>query len=176
MRRRSTLEATAYHEAGHAVAAHLLHTGLRSVTIVPNKAEDTAGETLTGLGGRFKGQPDVEITPAIRDWLERRIRVSMAGDIAQRRYSPRSRRAWHGQADRQHAVNLASYVTGGGKALELYLGWLPESTVNLLALPHVWTVVEAVADALLEHRTLGRKRLLSVIGQALDRHLSQRSS
>lgn len=35
--RHSKLKATAYHEAGHAVAAFLLHRGFRRVTIVPGE-------------------------------------------------------------------------------------------------------------------------------------------
>ena len=150
---------TAYHEAGHAVAAFFLRTGFRRVTIMSDG--EAAGHSLDGAGGRFRGQPDCEMTPAIRDYLERHIRVLLAGEIAQRRHSPRSVRRHHGESDRQRAVDLAFYINGDTRAVELYMRWLSCCTEGFITTR--WAAVEAVAQALAEHKTLSRGQVRALI-------------
>jgi len=89
MRKRSKkqFEATAYHEAGHAVLAYRYDIKIESVTI--KRDEDSFGR-MAGDGLLKKIRPDIEITPGGRDKMEKHIRVSMAGVIAQRMYNPRS--------------------------------------------------------------------------------------
>ena len=160
--KRSTLMTTAYHEAGHAVASFFLHTGFRRVTIVPD--DEAAGHSLDGMGGRFHGQPDCEMTPAIRDYLERHIQVLLAGEIAQRKHSPRSVRQHHGRSDRHHAVGLALYINSDPRAVELYLRWLEHCTEGLVVTR--WAMVETVAEALAEHKTLTRAQVRALILEA----------
>ena len=48
-KRKQALEATAYHEAGHAVAQLFLGLGLKRVTIVPDKEGGMLGHTRAWL-------------------------------------------------------------------------------------------------------------------------------
>ena len=110
MRKRSKqqLEATAYHEAGHAVLAYHYGYKIKSVTI--KRGEDSLGKMVAD--GLLKGlRPDIEITPYGRDKMEKHIRVSMAGIIAQKLYNKRSVRAGHDDGDRQSACGLLDYLT-----------------------------------------------------------------
>ena len=69
MRKRSKkqLEATAYHEAGHAVRAYRYDIKIKSVTIKPD--EDSLGRITSD--NLLKGlHPDIEITPHARDKME----------------------------------------------------------------------------------------------------------
>src|SRR6185437_15760265 len=88
------MEAVAYHEAGHAVAALLLHRPLRYVTIVPDKARGTLGHDLT---------------PRRRTILEREIMVLLAGEVAEREF-----RGWHNRvgsrSDYEKAHNCARAI------------------------------------------------------------------
>jgi hypothetical protein len=105
-----TLEATAYHEAGHAVAAFQLRVGIgrRGVSIVPNEDWSGFAHTLKG----FSGRPDIERTGQMRLGAEKRAIVSFAGEAAQRRFRPMSVRRHHGAIDRGHAIDLMNYFVG----------------------------------------------------------------
>ena len=73
------LEKTAYHEAGHAVAAFLLRKRFSYVTI--ESGEDSLGHIILK---RFRDsfQPDVDEISKIRRPLEKDIMISLAGNAA----------------------------------------------------------------------------------------------
>jgi len=146
---RSTLTATAYHEAGHAVAAHVLKFPIRSVSIVQDL--DTAGRMvyrspLAGIRLDFDGSDRARLR------AESAIIVALAGPAAQRRYSPRSVRSWHASGDYELAGELAMRVNGSAAATNAYLKWLQIRTGDLLA--GRWRTVDALARALIEQKTI----------------------
>lgn len=77
-------EVAAYHEAGHAVAAIKLGVRInrQGVTIVP--CDDYGGMVDVGKG--FRGNPEVQITAAMRIGAEKRAITAFAGVMAQRRF------------------------------------------------------------------------------------------
>jgi ATP-dependent Zn protease len=87
----SALEATAIHEAGHAVAAWLLRVRVNSATIIPHSGalgHVTHANPLRGV--------DLEWDDSDRARLraERYIKVCLAGPLAQKKFNPRSYRHW----------------------------------------------------------------------------------
>src|SRR5688500_8614273 len=90
------LEATAYHEAGHAVLGVYFGWKLRAVSIIPR--EGSAGRVARHLKRSIENP----------DWcgdyaaLGRRfpaIITSLAGDVAQRKYRASSYRTWQPRRD-----------------------------------------------------------------------------
>ena len=89
--KRRKLEGTAYHEAGHAVAAFFLHLkiGRRGVTIIPDKIKDTLG-TAHVLQSLCEN-PDISISPSTHVRIEDYALMSLAGDAAQKKFNPHCR-------------------------------------------------------------------------------------
>src|SRR5580700_11422788 len=117
----SALEATAYHEAGHMVAAWRHHLKIRRATIIP--AEDFAGRVdhespLRGI------QLDIDGSDRANLKAEKAILISLAGPAAQRRFRPSSWRSYHGLGDYEIAIDLALRLQGSGALAAAYLRYL----------------------------------------------------
>jgi hypothetical protein len=82
---------TAYHEAGHAVAAFFLglRIGRAGITIVPNKKEGAAG--TAHIPPDLKDNPEYLTLPRTYLRIENFAVMCLAGDRAQRKFAPRSR-------------------------------------------------------------------------------------
>ena len=145
-------EATAYHEAGHAVAAHQLRVGIgrRGVSIVPNEGWHGFAHSLKG----FSGEPDIERTVKMRLGAEKRAIVLFAGEAAQRRFRPLSVRRYHAATDRTHAVDLMSYFVASDRELDAYLKWLHIRAEAFVESPVNSKMIEAVAKALMDRKRL----------------------
>src|SRR5687768_10085396 len=99
---------TAYHEAGHAIAAWHLDLKFKHVTIIPE--EESLGHLLHSKPPKWF-RPDIEDTDRIRMRGERHIIVSLAGQIAEAKYRGR-RPSWGMDGDNQIAVDMASRFCG----------------------------------------------------------------
>lgn len=155
------LLATAYHEAGHAVIAWLLGVRFRraAVTIIPDR--DSKGRvkhhsTLKRL------RPDVDDSDRIRLGIEKTAMIAIAGEAAQRRFRPMSRRTWHAAQDYHNVSELLSRVLHP-KELAPYLKFLQIRVNLMLDRPGAWQAVEAVAEALVRQRTLSADEAAQVI-------------
>lgn len=156
------LHRTAVHEADHAVVAHLLHVKIRYVTIVPE--EDSLGHVKPhvvhfGRHGvfddRLKGS----------DRAERHIMVYFAGQLAQRKFAPRSRWRLGGEHDQKEAMDLFWHISHPDqKARNLQLALLWRKTE--CCVEGGWKEINAVAKALLARRTLTLDDVADVIDEA----------
>jgi ATP-dependent Zn protease len=158
-------EATAYHEAGHAVAAWYL--GYRPATASILAGDDSAGQVrhenpFPGINFEFDGS----------DWtrlkIERAIMICLAGPIAQRRHRRTSWRRWHGAADYAAASELALRAYGSGEIANAFLKWLDFRAKSLVE--NHWSAIERVAISLLKHATLTHEEIASLV---LEPHLPQ---
>ncbi len=128
-------EATAYHEAGHAVAALALGRPVHRVSVLPDAV-------YLGLCEFRKGQ----YRPS-EDWLEREILIALAGIAAEARHT--GNYAWDGAArDRQHVRRLAVQRAGERQAERLERRLLSK-VEHLLAQEGHWRAVELIAAELL---------------------------
>jgi hypothetical protein len=164
--KKSTLWATAYHEAGHAVAAMAYGKGIRrqGATIVPAKGELGSVWMLKHI----PGDPSVDLlTPRMRVRIEEDIIVSLAGGAAQRKFRPSSVRSYHARSDREAAIDLLMYIVGDERELKAYWRLLMVRTENFVRLPFRWMQIEAIAKALMEKKALGPGELKQIYVDAL---------
>jgi hypothetical protein len=98
------LVSPAYHEAGHTIATFVQGMGIRRVTIVPGEGSD--GVTITHPV-RMKSLDCEPISPRRATRIRNQTRCCLAGNIAQRRFNPRSVRSHHADSDRHDALDWA---------------------------------------------------------------------
>ena len=151
-------EHTAYHEAGHAVAAVVLHRPFRYATIRPE--EDSLGHVMFQAFSE-KFSPDISVGLRDADFIERCSTCSYAGAAGAGLLSGQDF-DWAGAgADRQHALNMVSYVDGEPDALGAHLELLTYRARNLIRSHSA--AVERVAEKLLREETIKAKTVKALI-------------
>jgi ATP-dependent Zn protease len=157
-------KATAYHEAGHAVATwRLLNKVPRRATVIPNPKKNTLGHILHD--SPLKGiRLDIDGSLRAEARAHQVIMICLAGAIAQRRIAPRSVRSWHPRSDYERAAEIAHRLCGSDKEVNACLRWLQVRTENLIETD--WREVEAVAKALIERSTLNAEEIWAAIREA----------
>jgi ATP-dependent Zn protease len=175
----ATLRATAYHEAGHAVARLELKLRFRHVTI--RESDDAAGHIL------FKNMPRsvyeaVEFstpTDAQLGRIEREMIATLAGEAAERKLRGRRNRVGAGLArypdgtygvtpgsDYDTLTDFALRVWGGHEQIgSRWLAYLQARAEELIDRRYDW--VEAVVAALLEHERLSEDEVRRLIWETL---------
>lgn len=142
---RKQLEATAYHEAAHAVMEVYLGGKLRIASIVP--ADGSSGRVTRVSNTRLESPEWNGNYAALGRRLPHLIML-LAGDIAQRKYRSSSFRSWHPRADFEAVADYAFALCGGNEnEANALIKWLcrhAESNVVLL-----WPVISRFADVLL---------------------------
>ncbi len=153
---------TAYHEAGHAVAAYLLRRKFRFVTI----------RSRGGYEGYLRHEPrkeaflgEEEEKPRARSLVERDIIVSLAGSAAVFLLTGSHDRAgaW---ADRHRAMDLAESVCGSGRECEAYVRWLCVRCEDMLKVQANWHALETLAEELLLHGSVGYRKAVGIVRAA----------
>lgn len=139
----------AIHEAGHAVAAYLLAEQIRPAALCHSPLKFTAT------------YPD-DIAR-----IERQIVVLYAGPLAQRKFSPRSRWRVSGAADLERVPRLhRRFLAGSDRRMkEIYARGMWQRAESFVE-QHWWNIT-AVADALVEQRTLDRRGVKVAIARSL---------
>ena len=156
------LSRVAVHEAGHAVASYHLATPLRYVTIKRDKSGWTRGHTRQRWVWFHDKQGVFDDSPRGRDRVERHILVSLAGQIALRRYAPRSRWRSGSAGDTRQAMDLFWHICDQDKkAARLYMALLWRRAEWLIETN--WKDVLAVARALTERRMLKAQEVAKLI-------------
>ena len=157
---RAREKATAYHEAGHAVACYYLGVKVKSATVVPDKGQGTHGHVRHE--DMYRGlDPEIDLSGRARLRMERSIIISLAGAAAQRRYSRQSWRHDHGASDFRAAANLALRIGGDDDGADRFLRWLELRTDRLVQ--NHWQDIERVARALLERKTMNGGEIVKII-------------
>ena len=72
----------AIHEAGHAVMSYLLGVRITEISVVED--DDSLGRIHHAPPGGDWLHPDIEVNTRIRNWLEVRIMICLAGSETQR--------------------------------------------------------------------------------------------
>ena len=128
-------QATAYHEAGHAVVALALGRPVHRVSILPDR--EHLGVCEFGKGDFRRSE----------DWLEREILIALGGIAAEARHT--GNYAWDGAArDQQYVRKLSEQRAGERRAERLERRMLAKAE-HLLADEGHWRAVELIAAELL---------------------------
>ncbi len=148
------LESTAYHEAGHAVAAYYRYYPFKHVTVIPDETAGSLGHILYRPLRSFKNI-EFDITPTLAKRIEDKVVISLAGGIAQRKFHKRGYWSYHTSSDNQSAVDLALRVNGTTEAADAYLHWLYICARQLVECH--WKDICAVANELKGHKTISHE-------------------
>jgi ATP-dependent Zn protease len=153
----------AYHEAGHALMAHLLGGQVRSVTIEPDRDDGPERQGDTQILWRRRGVSD-------REYAQMAVQVCLAGPVAEMIYTgdpyhPGMVAEWAG--DWREAWELATVLQPDERKR---LQWLEEASVRLyhrLKQDDYWAALAALADNLLAHETLEGEQVAEIISDWL---------
>jgi ATP-dependent Zn protease len=144
-------EATAYHEAGHAVVGAIRGRPPDFVTIIPNGR--VAGKNEFPKDWRPEFKKHFGDTPAKRAYIETRILIALAGTIAHDLRFPTRAHDAGDQFDEREARDFIEDQAGwADDCRDSYFGQLRERARGLVQMNWPW--VEAVAGALLESKTI----------------------
>lgn len=162
---RVKLNATAYHEAGHAVVACLADIPFRHVTIKPTKV--FAGHVqLSGRRPSYANpwDPDTWQARAARQYWTRYVFALLAGALAETLYT----KCWQQQAesdentDECKAWQIADYFDPPAKAGR-WVNKVRFQVLEALRRPEIWAAVDAVARVLVERRELNRAEVQALV-------------
>jgi ATP-dependent Zn protease len=132
----ASAEATAYHEAGHAVMALALGRPVDRVSIRPSKEQ---------LGVCHFRKP---VFRPSEDWVEREMLIALAGLAAEAKFT--GTYAWEeADRDRRYAAGLARERAGNAKQAERLERRLLAKAEHLLSQDGNWRAVERLAAELL---------------------------
>jgi hypothetical protein len=164
-------EAFAHHEAGHAVVAMLQGMQVRSISV--ERTNDSGGETdLQEIG-----MPIEELGQIVEDGrrptaceiiiLEQHVRMSLAGEIAQFHFAPKSVHDFHASFDMKF-LEFLNRIAGSEREVNAWTELLRIQT-ELLINRH-WKMIEAIATALLDRERLTGDEALEVLRTTPDHH------
>lgn len=157
------LQATAFHEAGHAVAAWSCGLPVYRVSIQP---EGDAKGVVSHRNPLARVRLDLDGSDKARMKAEAAIIVCLAGPASQRRFNARSYRKHHSASDFDTAAELALRLNSSAEAANAYLDWLRIRADDLIA--GRWKIVTALAGLLLERAELGRDAVPLAIQRAVE--------
>jgi tetratricopeptide (TPR) repeat protein len=134
--------------------AFLLEKAVRRVSIVPDS--ESKGHVRGTWYPSFR--PDIyDISDRrTRSIAEREITVTLAGPVAEAKFTGRSTYLGRG-SDRQFVVDIALRMCDEEKEASKYVEWLLQRTKNLIGYRINWVQVEALARELMDHRKLSGK-------------------
>jgi ATP-dependent Zn protease len=172
--------AIAYHESGHILMAHRLEVPFRRTiagTIVPT--DDYEGACFCDLGWLQEVEDKMDWslkTDRYRLKIARIVQVMLGGITAQEIYDPSTivsgdgLNDWDGGPDYHAAVSLLHHFSGSNEELEVYLHLLQIRTQDLLDAPHNRHALKAIAQALLQKKTLHTKEVKPLVHSAIQEY------
>ena len=169
-RSESDIRATAYHEAGHCVAAILYGRTIRYVTIAPGKRKNRQGQVMVGrrLIRRVKVAPSAEQTKAD---VNAALIGCYAGGICESASTGRPVEPSSITDDHNAAVGMVSAFLGEDATpaiLQDALVRLYQESQKLFMSPKACRAVRHIADALIVRRTLTGGEVKRLVLQAFD--------
>jgi len=164
-RKERALLSVAYHEAGHAVAAFALGVPVQRATIVPG--EESAGHIKHAKIFPRSDSPEWDTSYRNRGRAERSVIIFLAGDIAERHHNPKRRRGDAG--DRHAAIRLLDAFARSDDHLQKWFKALMQETDDIITSKRWWPKVEAVAQALVQHRKMSGKEVTACIRAVFQR-------
>jgi hypothetical protein len=155
-------QATAYHEAGHAVIAWTLKRKFRHVTIVPT--ETTLGHVQLHPWGKHT-DPDDRVDGRTLKLFESDILISLAGKLAETRLTGRVGGVG-GRRDAHDAFHLASFLWEEPEVLQQYFNFMVSRAQAMITHEWTWHAIQVLAAALLEQKRIEYRTARKIIAEA----------
>jgi ATP-dependent Zn protease len=150
----SSLLATAYHEAGHAVIALALGRSIQRVSIEPNQMRLGHCEFKKGS---FRPTDDI---------VEMEMLILLGGLAAEARHT--GLYGWdEASQDLREVRILAARRAGNARKAERVEKRMLDKTEHLLEQPGVWTAVERIADELVRCTTISGRAARHLFDSAM---------
>lgn len=170
-RRKKSLEATAYHEAGHTVMAFIVRRRILGVSIIPDKR--TRGHVrLTKRGDKFYEHVETvsELDLKTRAMVEAEIMFTYAGPIAEElfRGKANTRGSWGDYHSAAYRLSSSSVCSFDPEERRAYSTWLWCRAKYVLKRPQHWAAVENLAWELLQRRRIGGRTVRQIIVAAMQ--------
>jgi len=156
----TTVIATAYHEAGHAVMALTLGRPIHKVTISPAQLQN--GGSRLGACRIQKGQ-----FKASKNWLEEEVLILFAGMVAESHFTVRYCVQGASQ-DLRAAKRLLANRARSQRQLERLESRLLDKAEHLLGDQGHAKAIELIAQALLQNETISGRAVRHLFQQALQ--------
>lgn len=160
------LRATAYHEAGHAVAFRHHDIPFEVASIIPDEADDSLGHVTAAFPARFHLDSG---TTSVRQRIhaERRIIALLAGPAAEARHLRRPVLPINAASDYRNVVGLGSPLFPNMRTLNAFIEFCDRQAQDVLDAR--WSAVSEVAAELLRKRTLSLDEVDAAISVGLFR-------
>jgi hypothetical protein len=175
---KSALAATAYHEAGHALAHHVLGWGNGEVSIVADK--ECVGSARIGDGARLRRLlRQLEfgtINALLIAKCHEHILCLLAGKEAQRKFRPKSIRSYMARFDYSAAAEFLVSLYPDPKERNAASRYLVLRTRNLISGATHWRMIQDLAAALLKRRTLTGDEVSAIFESSKRACWAQRDS
>jgi ATP-dependent Zn protease len=150
--------ATAYHEAGHVVAAVRLGVRVKKATIIGDGRYYGIVHCADVFGGL---RLDVDRSSRARTRVERQVILSLAGPAAEAEFLGRPIKGNFARADYQTALDVADHMCSSSEEAQAYLKWLEIRARDLIKV--FWPDVEKVSSELTKNKTLTRETIKSLL-------------
>ena len=159
-------EATAYHEAGHAMACWLSDRNFKYVTIKPKG--DSLGHLKRKNYIRFETMSITFPTQVGKFFIENFI--NGAGFVSEKMY--RGRNNLVGAKFDFKNMYIRSLSDLPESFIKKYYTFLAEYTLTVFQLENNWIMIEAIAEALIERETLTYNDVINVVQEAMLNHIN----
>jgi hypothetical protein len=156
-------ELIAYHEAGHALMAHLLGGEVRTVTIEPDNDDGPERQGDTQVVWRRSRMSE-------KEFAQTTVQVCLAGPVAEMIYSgdpyhPGLVAEW--AADWREAWEAAVPLHADERKRLKYLEDVSIQLYHRLKEDDLWAALASLADNLLAHETMEAEQVEEIVGEWL---------
>ncbi|MDF2788005.1 MAG: Peptidase family [Neobacillus sp.] len=152
---------TAIHEAGHAVMDLINHKTINYITIVPSK-DGVLGETRSEFSSDILNDDNTEA-------LDKKVAIMCMGRIAGITAETLvlgiepEKCAGHGRMDTFEMGALIANMFDDDDARSNYINEVNQNVLEIFSDPVVQKYIKAIADALMEHKTLSGEQVKKII-------------
>jgi hypothetical protein len=160
------LRATAYHEAGHAIAFCFHGVRFKVASIIPNESEGILGHAAVRLPRWFSADIECSRSARHRFLAERHIVMLLAGAVAESRHLRRPIRTGM-ESDYHAAVDFTDPFFSSPRTVNAFLHFAQCQAEDLIG-TH-WASVANVARALLRQKELTYDEVFAVISRGPNR-------
>ena len=160
---KAELTATAFHEAGHAVAALVLGRPVEKVTIAPSRS--STGRMNLGICKIQKGR-----TKPTKDWLEDEAMILFAGMVSESHFTGQYCQQGAGQDLRAARRLLSQTRATTERQLEKLERRLLDKTEHLLDEECNTKAIEMIAAELIANETISGRAVKHLFNQAVQKY------